>query len=68
MQGGRVDAPRGLDYALAMNRHKPLQPSLLALKPGTRIVSHAFDMGEWKPEQELDVNGRKVYYWTIPKR
>jgi ribosomal protein L11 methylase PrmA len=38
------------------------------LKPGTRIVSHAFDMGDWKPEQELDVNGRKVYYWTIGKK
>lgn len=45
-----------------------LRPKLLAeLKPGTRIVSHAFDMGDWKPEKELDVNGRKVYYWTIPK-
>jgi hypothetical protein len=31
-------------------------------------VSHAFDMGDWKPEKELDVDGRKVYYWTIPKR
>ena len=38
------------------------------LKPGTRIVSHAFDMGDWKPEQELDVNGRKVYFWTIGNR
>jgi ribosomal protein L11 methylase PrmA len=38
------------------------------LKPGTRIVSHAFDMGDWKPEQELDVNGRKVYFWTLPKK
>jgi ribosomal protein L11 methylase PrmA len=38
------------------------------LKPGTRIVSHAFDMGDWKPEQELDVNGRKVYVWTIGKK
>lgn len=37
------------------------------LKPGTRIVSHAFDMGDWKPEKEMDVNGRKVYFWTIPK-
>ena len=46
-----------------------LRPRLLAeLKPGTRIVSHAFDMGDWKPEKELDVDGRKVYYWTIPKR
>ncbi len=45
-----------------------LMPKLKELKPGTRIVSHAFDMGDWKPEKELDVDGRKVYFWTIPKR
>lgn len=46
-----------------------LMPKLMKeLKPGTRIVSHAFDMGDWEPEQELEVDGRKVYYWTIPKR
>jgi ribosomal protein L11 methylase PrmA len=46
-----------------------LMPKLMReLKPGTRIVSHAFDMGDWKPEKELDVNGRKVYFWTIPKQ
>jgi ribosomal protein L11 methylase PrmA len=46
-----------------------LMPKLMKeLKPGTRIVSHAFDMGDWKPEKELDVDGRKVYYWTIPRR
>jgi precorrin-6B methylase 2 len=47
-----------------------LLPKLKAeLKPGTRIVSHAFDMGtEWAPEQTLDVDGRRVYFWTIPKR
>ena len=36
------------------------------LKPGTRIVSHAFDMGSAKPLDTLNVNGRTVYYWTIP--
>ena len=46
-----------------------LRPKLLAeLKPGTRIVSHAFDMGDWAPEKTLDVDGRKVYYWVVPKR
>ena len=46
-----------------------LMPKLMKeCKPGTRIVSHAFDMGDWKPEKELDVEGRKVYYWTIPKK
>ncbi|GAA6617443.1 SAM-dependent methyltransferase [Scytonema sp. NUACC26] len=38
------------------------------LKPGTRIVSHAFDMGDWKPEKTLQVGGRQVYYWTIPAK
>jgi ribosomal protein L11 methylase PrmA len=46
-----------------------LMPKLLKeLKPGTRVVSHTFDMGDWKAEKELDVDGRKVYYWTIPKK
>jgi SAM-dependent methyltransferase len=36
------------------------------LKPGTRIVSHQFDMGTWKPEKRLESNGRLVYFWTIP--
>lgn len=50
-----------------------LRPKLLReLKPGTRIVSHAFDMGDWKPdrvEQVRDKNGRNytLYLWTIPE-
>lgn len=44
-----------------------IMPKLLReLKPGTRVVSHAFDMGDWKPDQQLDVDGRNVYFWTIP--
>ncbi|MEK7404637.1 MAG: class I SAM-dependent methyltransferase [Acidobacteriota bacterium] len=43
-----------------------LKPSLLKqLKPGSRIVSHSFDMGEWKPDKELDFNGRKLYLWIV---
>jgi predicted RNA methylase len=44
-----------------------LMPKLKAeLKPGTRVVSHAFDMGnEWPPEQKVEVEGRTIYYWTI---
>jgi ribosomal protein L11 methylase PrmA len=38
------------------------------LKPGTRIVSHQFEMGTWKPEKKLESNGRTVYFWTIPAR
>jgi SAM-dependent methyltransferase len=43
-----------------------LIPKLKALKPGTRIVSHSFSMGEvWPPERSETVNGRNIYYWTI---
>ena len=46
-----------------------LRPRLLAeLKPGTRIVSHQFDMGTWKPEKRVELNGRTIYLWTIPPR
>jgi tRNA G37 N-methylase Trm5 len=46
-----------------------LRPRLLAeLKPGTRIVSHQFDMGTWKPEKKIELNGRTVYLWTVPAK
>ncbi|QZZ18677.1 methyltransferase domain-containing protein [Leptothermofonsia sichuanensis E412] len=46
-----------------------LRPKLLQeLKPGTRIVSHAFSMGDWHPEKVVKVNGRTIYYWTVPKQ
>jgi ribosomal protein L11 methylase PrmA len=46
-----------------------LQPRLLAeLKPGTRIVSHQFDMGDWKPDKKLESKGRTVYFWVVPAR
>jgi precorrin-6B methylase 2 len=36
------------------------------LKPGTRVVSHAFNMGpEWPPDQTVEVDGRTIYFWTI---
>ena len=46
-----------------------LRPKLLRdLNPGTRIVSHAFAMGDWKPERTADVSGTTVYLWRIPPR
>jgi precorrin-6B methylase 2 len=44
-----------------------LRPKLLQeLKPGTRIVSHAFDMGDWKPERTVQVGGKNIYLWIVP--
>jgi len=46
-----------------------LRPKLWRdLKPGTRIVSHAFDMGDWKPDKKMDVDGRTIYLWTVPAK
>ncbi|MDN4039327.1 class I SAM-dependent methyltransferase [Massilia sp. YIM B02443] len=44
-----------------------LRPQLWKqLKVGTRVVSHAFDMGsEWPAEKTVEVDGRTIYYWTI---
>src|SRR5690606_22694950 len=49
-----------------------LRPILLRdLKPGTRVVSHDFDMGDWEPKEEVDmVDGsghyHTIYLWEIP--
>ena len=37
------------------------------LKPGTRIVSNSFAMGEWQAEKTMEVDGRTIYFWTMPK-
>jgi cyclopropane fatty-acyl-phospholipid synthase-like methyltransferase len=44
-----------------------LQPNVLKqMKPGSRVVSHAFDMGDWKPDKTEKVNGRTIYLWIVP--
>jgi precorrin-6B methylase 2 len=46
-----------------------LKPHILSqMKPGSRIVSHAFDMGDWKPDKTERVNGRTVYLWIVPAK
>ena len=48
-----------------------LRPKLLSeLRPGTRVVSHSFDMGDWKPEKSITVQpgGQRLYLWTIPAK
>jgi SAM-dependent methyltransferase len=43
-----------------------LRPKLQKeLKPGARIVSHAFDMGNWEPDRTITVDNRRLYLWTI---
>ena len=42
-----------------------LRPTLMKLKPGTRIVSHAFNMGDWEPDRTEVVEGRTIYMWVV---
>jgi len=43
-----------------------LRSSLEKLKPGTRIVSHRFTFGDWKPDAEQKLEGTTIYLWTVP--
>ena len=43
-----------------------LRPTILKMKPGTRVVSHAFTMDEWQPDQTENVEGRTAYLWIVP--
>jgi len=46
--------------------NEKLMPRLQGeLKPGTRIVSHSFRMGNWEPDETREVEGRKIYLWVI---
>jgi len=46
-----------------------LKPNLLSqLKPGSRIVSHSFNMGDWQPDKVERFEGRTIYLWTIPAK
>lgn len=44
-----------------------LRPKLLALAPGTRIVGHNYPMGDWRPDESLDVGTSVVYLWRVPE-
>jgi|SRR5581483_1242849 len=55
---------------LLQSINERLRPKLVReLKPGTRVVSHVFNMGpEWPPEQRLMIGASPIYFWTIAAR
>lgn len=43
-----------------------LRPKLLSeLQPGARVVSHIWDMGDWSPDDQRRVGGRRIYLWRV---
>lgn len=54
---------------LLSSLNEKLRPILMQqLEPGTRVVSHAFGMGDWEPEETQMVDGTTIYLWKIPEK
>ena len=46
--------------------NRRLRPIILRMKPGTRVTSHQFNMGDWPPDEQFEVEGRDAYLWVVP--
>ena len=46
--------------------NQQLRPTILAMRPGTRVVSNSFSMGDWEPDQVVKVDTQTGYYWMVP--
>ena len=51
---------------LLPNLNMKLRPTLLAMKPGTRVVSHSFTMEDWEADEISSMDGRRAYFWVVP--
>jgi len=51
---------------LLPNLNMKLRPTLLAMKPGTRVVSHSFTMEDWDADETSSMDGRRAYFWVVP--
>jgi SAM-dependent methyltransferase len=45
-----------------------LRPTLLAMKPGTRVTSHQFSMGDWEADETAEIDYRTAYLWIVPAK
>jgi SAM-dependent methyltransferase len=43
-----------------------LRPTILQMRPGTRVVSHSFTMDDWSPDETSSISGRQAYFWVVP--
>ena len=48
--------------------NQQLRPQLLLMKPGTRVISHQWEMGEWEPDETFRVGESEAFLWTVPAR
>jgi hypothetical protein len=45
-----------------------LRPTILDMRPGTRVASHAFNMGDWEADESATPDGRQVFLWIVPAK
>jgi hypothetical protein len=45
-----------------------LRPTILAMKPGTRVLSNSFSMADWEPDEVIRVSNGTGYFWTVPAK
>lgn len=45
-----------------------LRPTILAMRPGTRVTSHQFTMGDWEPDESAEIDHRVAYMWVVPAK
>lgn len=57
-----------LTMYLLPNINLDLRPTILRMKPGTRVASHQFNMGDWSPDDAADFSGRMAYLWIVPAK
>jgi hypothetical protein len=57
-----------LTLYLLPNLNLKLRPTILNMKPGTRVVSHAFTMDDWQPDEIDSKEGRTAYLWIVPAK
>jgi hypothetical protein len=63
----RISDATVLTMYLLTRTNLELRPRILReLKPGTRVVSHAFDMGDWKPDARAEIGHRQIFMWIVP--
>ena len=57
-----------LTLYLLPDLNQQLRPTILTMKPGTRVVSHAWDMGEWEPDALQRLGDSEAFLWIVPAR
>lgn len=53
---------------LLPNLNERLRPILLDMKPGTRVTSHQFLMGDWEPDETVSLAARQAHFWRVPAK